>query len=491
MRKLISKLRPHPKNSELYGDSDLGQVDDLVESINEIGLLHSPVVTQDGFIISGHRRVQALKQLKEKYVECEIVDVPEEDQLLLLINGNFQRQKTPMQLFNEIKVLEDLWGKKQGQRTDLDDSKNDEDKKYKNTRERISKTLRISPATISKLKFIYKVEPELFDELGPHGSLTINTAFTQCKLRENQKKIIEDKNRSIEDQKKQIIGTESQWFLYPKSCLRMSEDLDPESVDVFLFSPPYWNMNRKFTGDPNELGNEKTIDDYIDNILKITTECHKHLSPTGSMFINVGDTFKNRGRTLIPERLTIALNDSDPKWYVIQTLIWDKQHTAAPESNIKRFTSSYEEFIWLVKDPKKYFFDSDQIREPYKSGSSRVVKGVSYRWNKTHSSGLKHPVGKIKRDVLRVNKAHTSLIKTDKELTHTAIFPLELVDTILSGVVRPGSLVCDPTCGSGTTGVSAIGFGCYFVGYDLNRSFLEIADERMKQRLGELISLHG
>ena len=488
MRKLISKLRPHPKNSELYGDAEIGQVDDLVESIQEVGLLHPPVISREGFIISGHRRIQALKQLKRKYVECEVIDVSQQNELLYLINGNFQRQKTPLQLLNEIKVLEDLWGKKRGRRPNSDDSTDNDGGQYKSTRDRIAKTLRISELTITKLKFIHKIEPELLDELGPNGSLTISSAYTQCKLRDNQKRILKQKKKQVEEDRDEIIGSEEQFYLYPKSCLRMKEDLEPKSVDVFLFSPPYWNMNRKFTGLPNEIGTEKTIDEYIKNILKITTVCHKYLSQTGSMFINIGDTFRDRGRTLIPERLSIALNDSKPKWYVIQTLIWDRQHTAVPESNIRRFTSSYEEFIWLVKDPKNYFFDPDQIREPYKS-KKKVVKGVSYRWNKTHSSGLKHPEGKIKRDVLRFNRAQVSSIKNqDTDLTHTAIFPVELIDTILSGVVRPGNLVVDPMCGSCSTGVSTLGFGCYFVGYDLNRSFLEIGEQRMNQRLDELMS---
>lgn len=507
MRKLISKLRPHPKNKDIYGDAEEGQVDDLIESIKEVGLLHPPVITKDGFIVSGHRRLTALKQMGRKYVECEIVDVSQQDEVLYLIHANFQRQKTPLQLLNEILLLEDLWGKKQGQRTDLDDSIDPEAKKFKSTRERISKTLKISPATINKLKFINKVEPELFKELGHNGSLTINAAFNQCKMRENQKRIIEEKNSNVEEERNEIVGAEEQWFLYPKSCLKMKEDLQRESVDVFFFSPPYWNMERQFTGDDDELGREKTIDDYIKNILKITSECHKHLSPTGSMFINVGDSFKNRGRTLVPERLTIALNDSRPKWHVIQTLIWDKNLTAIPESNLKRFNSSYEEIIWCVKDPKNYFFDSDQIREPYKTkgkvskaprhhdkprkskraSEDKVVPGYSYRWKKEIGSSLKHPLGRMKRDVLRVNRAMTHNINYEGHVKHNAIMPVELVDTILSGVVRPGNLVCDPTCGSGTTGVSAIGFGCYFVGYDLNNSFLQLADHRMKERLDQLM----
>ncbi|MBT3447906.1 MAG: site-specific DNA-methyltransferase [Bacteroidetes Order II. Incertae sedis bacterium] len=264
------------------------------------------------------------------------------------------------------------------------------------------------------------------------------------------------------------------------------------------------------TGEDNELGREKSVDEYISNILKITNECHKHMAPTGSLFINVGDSFKNNGRTLVPERLTIALNDSKPKWHVVQTLIWDKATTAIPEGKVKRFNSSYEEIIWCVKDSKNYYFDSDQIREPYKTkgatsgkpprhhekptkskskrgSDDKIVRGYSYRWNKSVSSSLKHPLGKMKRDILRVNRATTQSIDFGGNVKHTSIMPVELVDTILAGVIRPGMLVVDPTCGSGTTGVSALGFGAYFGGYDLNDSFLELANHRMEQRLNELM----
>ena len=173
-------------------------------------------------------------------------------------------------------MLEHLWGKKQDQRTDLTDEIPPESHESKSTRDRIAITLKISPATISKLKFINKVEPEIFKELGNNGTLTINAAFNQCKMRENQKRIIKEKD--LQQEKHQIIGVDHQWALFPKNCLRMSEDLEKESVDVF-FSPPYWNLDRQYTIEENKLGREKSVDEYISNILKITNECRKHLVP--------------------------------------------------------------------------------------------------------------------------------------------------------------------------------------------------------------------
>ena len=510
MRKLISKLRSHPKNKDIYGDAEAGQVDDLITSIEEVGLLHPPVITPEGFVISGHRRLAALREMGRKYVECEVVDVSQQNELLYLIHANFQRQKTPIQLLNEILLLEDLWGKKQGERTNIEDDTSLKKHGFKSTRDRIAKTLKISPATINKLKFIHKIEPELFKELGHNGTLTISAAFSQCKMRENQKRIIQDKENDLGEERNGIIGVDQQWHLFPKSCLRMHEDLDENSVDIVFFSPPYWNMGRQYTGQDNELGCEKSADEYIKNIIKITNKCRKHLKSTGSMFINVGDTFQNKSRSLVPERLTIALNDTKPKWHVVQTLIWDKANTAIPEGQVKRFNSSYEEIIWCVKDPKNYYFDPDQIREPYKTkgattgkpprrhekpakskskrgSDDKIVRGYSYRWNKNVSSSLKHPLGKMKRDILRVNRATTQSIDFGENVKHTSIMPVELVDTILAGVIRPGMLVVDPTMGSGTTGVSALGFGAYFCGYDPNNSFCELANHRLEQRVHELM----
>ena len=56
----INLLKTCPVNSEIYRDSDVG---DLVNSIGEVGLLQPIVVTPDNTIISGHRRYKAMQSL--------------------------------------------------------------------------------------------------------------------------------------------------------------------------------------------------------------------------------------------------------------------------------------------------------------------------------------------------------------------------------------------------------------------------------------------
>jgi len=54
---------------------DLGKMDELAASIDEHGLLHPPVVTADGELIAGERRIEACKRLGIKAIHVNVVDV--------------------------------------------------------------------------------------------------------------------------------------------------------------------------------------------------------------------------------------------------------------------------------------------------------------------------------------------------------------------------------------------------------------------------------
>ena len=77
----INLLKTCPINSEIYRDSDVG---DLVNSIREVGLLQPIVVTPDNTIISGHRRFKSIQSLGWTEVEVEVKEV-EEDSIPIYI----------------------------------------------------------------------------------------------------------------------------------------------------------------------------------------------------------------------------------------------------------------------------------------------------------------------------------------------------------------------------------------------------------------------
>lgn len=97
----IEELKPHPKNTEIYGEED---VRELAEKIKESGWIKPIVMTTDCIIISGHRRIKACELLGIEEVEYEIIHFNNEnEELERLLLENQSREKT-----NEQKIREGL-----------------------------------------------------------------------------------------------------------------------------------------------------------------------------------------------------------------------------------------------------------------------------------------------------------------------------------------------------------------------------------------------
>ena len=110
----VSSLKHHPKNKEIY---DLSSIDELMESISEVGLLQSLIIDSRKQVISGNRRFESIKRLG--WNKVEVKDVKDGEEELLLIHFNKQRIKSFKELINEYLTLDNLYRKGQGRRTDL------------------------------------------------------------------------------------------------------------------------------------------------------------------------------------------------------------------------------------------------------------------------------------------------------------------------------------------------------------------------------------
>ncbi|MDB2673213.1 ParB N-terminal domain-containing protein, partial [Flavobacteriaceae bacterium] len=73
---------------------DLSSIDELMESISEVGLLQSLIIDSRKQVISGNRRFESIKRLGWNEVEVIQREVQEEDEELLLIHFNKQRIKS-------------------------------------------------------------------------------------------------------------------------------------------------------------------------------------------------------------------------------------------------------------------------------------------------------------------------------------------------------------------------------------------------------------
>jgi ParB family chromosome partitioning protein len=60
MKIKVSTLNHHPKNKEIY---DLSSIEELMESITQMGLLQPLIIDTNNQIISGNRRFESIKRL--------------------------------------------------------------------------------------------------------------------------------------------------------------------------------------------------------------------------------------------------------------------------------------------------------------------------------------------------------------------------------------------------------------------------------------------
>lgn len=68
-----------------------------------------------------------------------------------------------------------------------------------------------------------------------------------------------------------------------------------------------------------------------------------------------------------------------------------------------------------------------------------------------------------------------------KKIGHPAPFPEELPRRLMHLYTFKGDIVLDPFIGSGQTGIAAFKLNRYFIGYDTNKTYCELATKRVNE----------
>lgn len=241
-----------------------------------------------------------------------------------------------------------------------------------------------------------------------------------------------------------------------------------------ITSPPYWGV--RDYGISAQIGAESDLNEYIDNLLSIFREVKRTLSDTGTLWLNIGDSYTSGNRTWrhadkknpargmdyrpptpkglkpkdligIPWRLAFAMQSDG--WYLRSEIIWHKPN-CQPESVKDRPTRAHEH-VFLFSKSENYLYNYKDIREPSKS-KQRLRN--------------KRTVWSINTEPLNHN--------------HFAVFPKDLVKPCVLGGSNEGDIILDPFFGTGTVGIVCLPLCRRFVGIELNPEFIEIARKRFR-----------
>ncbi|MBA7491943.1 Modification methylase DpnIIB [subsurface metagenome] len=243
------------------------------------------------------------------------------------------------------------------------------------------------------------------------------------------------------------------------------------------------------------------------------------MKPSGSFWLNLGDTYCSSGKwvnkevgdigkqnrsveggavnaysmrgklkpdggwiqpkqlLLIPSRVATALQHDG--WILRNDIIWYKPNHM-PSSVKDRLTNAYEHVFLLVKQ-RRYYFDLDMIRVLHKGRSSgnllrtylpdprqegREHYGRSFPWTPTE-------LGKNPGDVWTIPTKPFPA-------AHFATFPPQLIEPIVKAGCPENGIVLDPFCGSGTALRAARKLGRHFIGIDIVPEYCEMARRRVQ-----------
>ena len=153
------------------------------------------------------------------------------------------------------------------------------------------------------------------------------------------------------------------------------------SVDLIVTSPPYWTLRSYTDGGQHydgQIGCEPTPALYLAELIACTREWMRVLKPTGSIWVQLGDTYSGKPNAtaaapyksllLLPERYRIACVDQIG--LTARAVVVGSKPNGLPESVTDRVRRSHEDWVHLTKQPR-YFSAVDAIRDAYEPDSAR------------------------------------------------------------------------------------------------------------------------
>ncbi len=240
-------------------------------------------------------------------------------------------------------------------------------------------------------------------------------------------------------------------------------EVDDNSIDLVVTSPPYWHI--KDYGVEGQIGYGQSLHEYLKDLYRVWKECYRILKPGRRLCINIGDQFARSiiyGRyKVIPLHAEFIAQCEDIGFDYMGSIIWQKKTTMNTTGGAN-VMGSYPyppngmieidyEFILIFKKPGKSGRISKEIKEKSKLTKEEWKEYFYGHW---YFGGT-------------------------RQIKHEAMFPEELPKRLIKMYTFVGDTVLDPFLGSGTTVKAALNLNRNAIGYEINEKFLEVIKEKL------------
>lgn len=257
------------------------------------------------------------------------------------------------------------------------------------------------------------------------------------------------------------------------------KELSDKSVHLVVTSPPYpmidmWEDSFKVQGIDVNSSNPDSIDytfnamhDILDSAWK---EMYRVLCPGGFLCVNIGDATRTLDGTfrLFSNHSRILQKCIQLGFHNLPNIIWRKQ-TNAPNKFMGSgmlpagaYVTLEHEYILIFRKPGKRLFKSEQEK--------LLRKESAFFWEERN----------VWFSDVWDFKGTTQALNKSANRERSGAFPIELPHRLINMYSLRGDTVLDPFLGTGTTTLSAMINGRNSVGYEIDESFIEVIDNRMK-----------
>lgn len=220
-------------------------------------------------------------------------------------------------------------------------------------------------------------------------------------------------------------------------------DIDKNSVDLIITSPPFWNIDPfRYGGDPKKQINfTKDKNKFIESLVNVTKNLYHLLSVNGSMLINIGLIED------VPFRYIVnVLDQTDFK--LGNTLVWE--------------LSEYFESTEFIKNSVQPWFHLYKGNQPYLN---------PFFVKKNTGTLLKFPGN---------NKKMHDDSELDKIGFSNDAYPIELIEFLINMYSKPRDVILDPFGGSGVMAVAALKNKRFAIINDISEIQIEMAKKRVE-----------
>ncbi|MFP4459853.1 MAG: DNA-methyltransferase [Candidatus Zixiibacteriota bacterium] len=242
--------------------------------------------------------------------------------------------------------------------------------------------------------------------------------------------------------------------LFCKNSEKMDEIPD-NSIHLMITSPPY-NVKKDYDED-------LTLEEYRILLRNVFSETYRKLVPGGRACINIA----NIGRKpYLPLHSYIIQDMIEVGFYMRGEIIWNKASSASPSTAWGSWLSASNP---VLRDIHEYILvfskDTFSRKKTRNKKKNTIEKEQFLEWTKS---------------------VWTFPAVSARRIGHPAPFPEELPYRLIELYSFENDIVLDPFCGSGTTCLSALKNNRFFIGYDNEIKYIDLANERISKYLMQL-----